>query len=146
MKKTIWFALLILSIVSCFTACNFTTNIMDSTKNKAESTPHVEEMMSAIVEKRVSDAKSLLHPQANENTDDAIEQMVNYVNGRTVSSMELLNIKVSTSKGTSGQMRQEQVAYQVVMADGEIFYLNAVYVIGDEGNGFASFQLVLGIV
>ena len=146
MKKAICLTLVILSITSCLTACSFTSNIMNVQKDKAESTPKVEEMMSAMAEKSVSDAKSLLHPEANEKADDAIEQIVSYVNGRSVSSMELININVSSSTSISGKMRKEQAVYQVAMADGEIFYLNTVYVTNNDGDGFISFQLVLGIV
>ena len=146
MKKAICLTLVILSIASCLTGCSFTSNIMNVQKDKAESTPKVEEMMSAMTEKSVSDATSLLHPEANENADDAIEQIVSYVNGRSVSSMELMNINVSSSTSTSGKMRKEQAVYQVAMDDGEIFYLNTVYVTNNDGDGFISFQLVLGIV
>ena len=146
MKKTICLTLVILGIISCLTACNFTTNISGAMKDKAESTPRVEEMMSLMTENRVSDAKALLHPQASEKTDDAIEQMASYIDGRSVSSMELVNINIHSSTGTSGKMRQEQVGYQVTLTDGEIVYLNAVYLSDNAGNGFVSFQLVLGIV
>ncbi|MBE6669355.1 MAG: hypothetical protein E7601_04030 [Ruminococcaceae bacterium] len=146
MKKAICLTLVILSIASCLTACSFTSNIMNVQKDKAESTPKVEEMMSAMAEKSVSDATSLLHPEAKEKADDAIEQIVSYVNGRSVSSMELININVSSSTSTSGKMRKEQAVYQVAMDDGEIFYLNTVYVTNNDGDGFISFQLVLGIV
>ena len=145
MKKAICLTLVILSIASCLTACSFTSNIMNVQKDKAESTPKVEEMMSAMTEKSVSDATSLLHPEAKEKADDAIEQIVSYVNGRSVSSMELININVSSSTSTSGKMRKEQAVYQVAMDDGEIFYLNTVYVTNNDGDGFISFQLVLGI-
>ena len=145
MKKAICLTLVILSIASCLTACSFTSNIMNVQKDKAESTPKVEEMMSAMTEKSVSDATSLLHPEAKEKADDAIEQIVSYVNGRSVSSMELMNINVSSSTSTSGKMRKEQAVYQVAMDDGEIFYLNTVYVTNNDGDGFISFQLVLGI-
>jgi len=146
MKKAICLTLVILSIASCLTACSFTSNIMNVQKDKAESTPKVEEMMSAMAEKSVSDATSLLHPEAKEKADDAIEQIVSYVNGRSVSSMELININVSSSTSTSGKMRKEQAVYQVAMDDGEIFYLSTVYVTNNDGDGFISFQLVLGIV
>ena len=147
MKKTICLTLVILGILSCLTACNFTTNISGAMKDKAESTPKVEEMMSLMTENRVSDAKALLHPQANEKkANDAIEQMANYIDSRSVSSIELLNINTSSSTGSSGKMRQEQVAYQITLTDGEIVYLNAVYLSNNAGNGFVSFQLVLGMV
>lgn len=146
MKKVICLTLVILGIISCFTACNFTTDVSDTTKENAESTPKVEEMISLIAERRLSDAKTLLHPLANEKADGAIEQMARYIDGRAVNSMELMKINSSSSTGSSGKMRQEQVEYQLTLTDGEIVYLSAVYRSDNAGNGFVSFQLVLGIV
>ena len=146
MKKTIFLTLLILGIISCLTACNFTTTVLGALKDKAESTPKVEEMMSLMAENRVSDVKALLHPKSNDKADAAIEQMASYIDGRSVSSMELVNINISSSTGSSGKTRQEEVAYKATLTDGEIVHLNAVYLTDNAGNGFVSFRLVLGIV
>ena len=72
--------------------------------------------------------------------------MSNYLNGRKASSMELVNINITTSTGTSGKALQEQVAYKVTLNDGAVIYLNTVYLSNNAGSGFVSFQLVLGIV
>ena len=146
MKKTICLTFVILAIISCLTACNFTTNISGAMKDNAESAPKAEEMMSLMAENRALEAKALLHPQANEKADDALEQMIIYIRGRSINSMELVNINISSSTGTSGIIRQEQVSYQVVLDDGEIVYLNTVYLSNNASKGFVSFQLVLGVV
>lgn len=146
MKKLVCFVLVQLALLSCLTACNFTQNMSGAFAGEAESTSKVEEMMMALAENRASDAKTLMHPQVAEKTDAAIAQMSDYLVGREVSSMELRSIGVNTSTGTSGKTRQEQVAYQVTLADGAVIYINVVYLSNNAGTGFASFQLVLGVV
>lgn len=103
-------------------------------------------MLTALIERNDSSAKALLHPQASDKTDTAITQMSAYLNGRSASSVELLNFNVRSSFGTSGKTRQEQSSYQVTLTDGDIIYLNTVYLSDSAGDGFVSFQLVLGLV
>ena len=146
MKKLICLSLVLTVLFFCMTACNFTQNVSGSIAGKAEFTPKVEEMMKALAEKRTEDAKALMHPQVAETSDQAIAQMIDYLDGREVSAMQLTSINVRTTAGTSGKTRQEQVAYQVNLNDGAIIYINAVYFSDDTGTGFSSFQLVLGVV
>ena len=145
MKKLVCLSLILLAVLSCFTACNFNQTV-SGMKDKAESTPKVEEMMTVLTEKRTSDAKALMHPQVAENADRGIDQMQTYLSGREVSEMDLQNINVTTSFGTSGNAKQERVSYKVTLSDGEIIYLNVVYLSNNNGNGFISFQLVLGAI
>ena len=146
MKKLICLSLVLTVLFFCMTACNFTQNVSGSIAGKAEATPKVEEMLRALAEKRTEDAKELMHPQVADTSDHAVAQMIDYLDGREVSAMQLTNINVRTTAGTSGKTRQEQVAYQVNLNDGAIIYINAVYFSDDTGTGFSSFQLVLGVV
>ena len=146
MKKVLCITLILLAIISCLTACNITTNVSNIGNGQAESTPQAQEMMSAISENRISDAKALLHPNASENKDIGLEQMISYINGRTVTSLKRRNINVTTSSNSEGKTRQEQVVYETTLSDGEIVYLSVVYITSPDGEGFASFQLVLGVV
>ena len=143
MKKTICLTLIVLVVVSCLTACNFTLNNL---KDTAESTPKVEEMMAALTNGNVSDAKALLHPQASGDATNAINQMIKYLNGRSVNSIDLLNVNFTSSVGTSGQMSQEQATYKTTLDSTEVIYITAVYLNNNAGSGFISFQLVLGVV
>ena len=146
MKRMICFALVLLVSLGCLTACNFTQNMSGAFAGEAEATPKVEEMMAALADDNTSDAKALMHPQVAETSDNAIAQMRDYLAGRKVSAMELININVNTSTGTAGTTRQERVGYKVTLNDGAVIYLNAVYLSNNQGAGFASFQLVLGVV
>lgn len=146
MKKLICLVSVLLILLSCLTACNFTQKMSGALAGEAECTPKVQEMMTALAENRTTDAKAMMHPQAAETSDAAIAQMRDYMTGREVSAMELKSININTSTGTSGKTRQEQAAYQVTLTDGAVIYLNAVYLSNNAGTGFASFQLVLGVV
>lgn len=146
MKKLICISLVLLVLFGCLTACNFTQNMSGALAGTAEATPKVEEMMLALAEDRAADAKALMHPQVAATSDNAIAQMSAYLAGREASSMELKSVNVSTSAGTAGKSRQERIAYQVTLSDGAVIYLNVVYLSDNGGAGFASFQLVLGVI
>lgn len=146
MKRIICIALVLVGLIGCLTACNFTANIGGALADKAESTPKVEEMMLALAEDRLSDAKSLMHPQAAEKSAGGLSQVGSYLNGRKIGDMALTNVNISASTGMSGKVRQEQVVYQITLTDGEVIHINAVYLSNNDGSGFISFQLVLGAI
>ena len=102
--------------------------------------------MAALADDNTSDAKALLHPQVAETSDNAIAQMSAYLAGRKASAIELISININSSTGTAGKTRQERVGYQVTLTDGAVIFLNAVYLSNNQGTGFASFQVVLGVV
>ena len=146
MKRSICFVLVLVTLLSCLTGCNFTQNMSGALAGVAESTSKVKEMMTALAENRAPDAKALLHPQATEKADAAIAQMSDYLSGREVSSIEQKNININTFTGTSGKTKQEKVVYQATLTDGAVIYINVVYLSTNSGTGFSSFQLVLGVV
>ena len=145
MKKWICFVLVLL-VLGSFTACNVTQNMSGAIAGKAEATPKVEATMAALSAANTADAKALLHPQVAESSDNAITQMSTYLAGRTAETMEVTGITVNTSAGTSGNTRQERVNYRVTLTDGAVIFLNVVYLSNNQGTGFASFQIVLGVV
>ena len=134
----VWFIVL--------TSCTFNSNVSGLLAGEAEATAEVEEMMLAMAENRESAAKALMHPQATEKADAAIAQMSTYLDGRKVDSMEPTSINVNTSTGTSGETREEQVTYRVTLDDGVVIHLNVVHLSDNDGSGFSSFQVVIGLV
>ena len=130
MKKLVCFSLILFSILGCLTACNVSQSI-NGIKDSAEATPKVEEMMNA---------------QASEKADTGFVQMQTYLAGRKVAALNIQNINITSSVGTAGKARQEQLAYKATLEDGEVIYLNVVYLSNDKGDGFVSFQLVLGAI
>lgn len=149
MKRSFFVFLIIAVLSACMVSCNaldnFGENVISSLESDAESVPKIEEMMNALAENRVSDAKDLMHPQVKENSDSAISQMVVYLDGRKVSSMELNEINVNVSSGTSGKTRTEDLCYVATLDDGEIICIAVSYRSHNEEKGFLSFQLLLGV-
>jgi hypothetical protein len=111
----------------------------------SEASPKVEEMVNALANNNISDAEALMHPDA-ENVDVAIVQMSNYLSGREAQSVDIEEINVKTSTGTAGEKREEQLTCKVTLEDGDIVYLNVIYLKDKDGEGFIKFQLVLGLI
>ncbi len=146
MKKSISLILTIVLLAVCLSSCNFTQNLSGVLSDSAEATPKVEKMMEALALDNTEDGKALLHPASAEESDAALDQISDYLDGRKASSMEVTSINISASTGTAGKVRQEQVAYKVVLEDEAVIYLSVNYLSDNDGEGFASFQLILGVV
>lgn len=146
MKKWMGVFLALLILASCVTGCSFSQKMLDSLSENAEATAKVEAMMTALAENKTEEAKALIHPQSAEETDAAIAQMSNYLGGRKANDIELININVTTSATVEGMARQEEVNYRVTLDDGDVIYINLVYLTNPEGSGFSCYQLVLGVI
>ena len=145
MKKFLCIALALISVVLCITSCNFYTNASGNLAGESEASPSVEKMMTALSQKQLSDAKELMHPQVAENSDVQLNQMSDYLEGREAVTIEQTDISVKMSNGTGGKARQEQLTYTVTLDNGEIISLVVSYLSDNEGAGFTSFQIVLGV-
>ena len=145
MKKILCLTLALLAMIACLTSCNFNFTGSGLT-TETETTAKVEAMMTALATSKKSDALALIHANATEKADGSIDQMIEFIDGRRVSSMELTGINVTSSVGSNGNMRQEQVSYRVALSDGSTIYLTAVYLSNNLGEGFVSFQIVLGMI
>ena len=143
MKKKICFGLVLLVLFGCLTACSITSGLLP---DGAEVTPKIEEMMAALADDNTAAAKALLHPQVAETSDNAIAQMSAFLEGRSASAIELKGIHRTTNTGTAGKSIQDQVSYQVTLTDGVVIFISAVYLSNNRGTGFATFQVVLGLV
>jgi hypothetical protein len=145
MKKVICLSLVVMALIGCFASCNISQKFSDVLENMSEASPKVNEMINALAEDNVSDAVALMHPDA-ENVDAAIAQMSNYLSGRKAQSISIDGININTSTGTGGEKREEQLTCKVTLTDGVVVYLNAVYLKDKSGEGFITFQLVLGLI
>ena len=144
MKKILCLTLALLAMLACLTSCNF--NIQSAITDKVTSKEQAEEMMSHLSARRMTDAVSLMHPEKSDSSQPALGQIATYLNGRTVKKMDVVGVNFTSSVGTNGNTSQEQVSYQVTLSDGAVVYLSTVYVKSAAGEGFVSFQMVLGVV
>ena len=146
MKKTLSFILIIATLVACLSSCNFNSNMSGALAGESEATDSVKEMMAALADDNTAAAKALLHPQVAETSDNAIAQMSAFLEGRSASAIELKGIHRTTNTGTAGTSTQDQVSYRVTLTDGVVIFISAVYLSNNRGTGFATFQVVLGLV
>ncbi len=146
MKKLICGGLVVLVLLSCLAGCNVTRNVSGPITKDAQATQKVEEMLAILAENRIEDAMDYMHPQVSETSEEGIVQVSDYLSGRKAESVELKNINITNSTGTAGKVRQEEVIYQVVLDDEEVIYLNVCYFSDNDGEGFSSFQVVLGVI
>lgn len=145
MKKRICVLAVVMNILCLLTACNFTTTSMIDNRTTAIS-PKVEEMMEALAGGNVDSALALMHPTVAEGAEDAVAEMCEYLAGRKAAQLNQKSVNVNTSTGTSGKSRQETATFQVELEDGTEIYISAAYRTDAAGEGFASFQIVLGVV
>ena len=103
-------------------------------------------MLTFLTENRISDAKDLMHPDASAESDAPFVQIATYLSGRKVKNIDVETINVNNSTGTSGKVSEENVVYLITLDDDEVFYINSVYLSNNNGSGFTSFQLILGLV
>lgn len=135
------------AILCLMTACNFTTNFSDGTGiTTMQSAPKVEDMMTALSSGDTEAARALMHPDVAGDADDAIAQLADYIAARKTAQMEQTGLTVNTSSGTGGSVRQENGAFRVELEDGTFCYISAVHLTNSDGEGFISFQLVLGVI
>lgn len=146
MKKNISLVVALLLVMCCLTACNFTSNMSGMVGGEMQATSKVKDMMTAMAEKRLDDAEALMHSSVASNSGDEITQMSDFLSGRKVTSMVQKGVNVKTSTGTGGKVRQENATFQVSLDDGSSIHLSVTYLSNNVGEGFVSFQIVLGVV
>ena len=146
MQKIICLTLIVITMIGCLMACNITTNNSDSSLQAENSGPKVEKMMQALTDMCLSDAKKLMHPDADKDIDIALNQMMDYIDGRGVTRLERSTALVSSSVGSSNKSREETSTYRATLDDGSIVNLSVVYLWDNNGSGFMSFHLIIGII
>lgn len=147
MKRILTVTAIVLLAACLLTACNFNTNFSDTMgTTAAESTGKVENMLQALADGNTDAALALMHPDAVDKAENPIAQMSDFLAGRAVAEMNQTNLRVNTSSGTAGKTRQEVTNFQVILEDGTELYVAATYYSDKTGEGFVSFQLVLGVV
>ena len=144
MKKILCVAIALSALILCLTSCSFYIRRSGALVGETEVKTNVEEMMSYLASGQIEEAKALMHPDADGDTDKALTQISNYLRGYEVSSIEQSDAEVKSSSGASEKTRQEQLTYDVTLNSGENILLYVSYLSNNDGDGFTSFQLVLG--
>ena len=141
MKKVITILVLALVTVCLFSACSSTLNSVASEMSHLED---VKTMLSHLSSGDLEKAADMLH--ADVSNTDKLEQISNYLNGRSAKSMTVKGVNVKSQTVNGVTTKQESATLEVTLDDNEVVYLAVTYLENNTDEGFASFQLVLGVV
>lgn len=143
MKKFVACSCVLILLVVCLTGCDLFKDMFNNIKNP-ESLPKTEEMLKALEENRVDDAQALMHPSVNDGSTIKFEQMIGLLNGRTVTSVQQMNISINKSIDLAGEATTETATYKVNLSDGSTLLASVEYLTNSAGSGFVLFLLSVG--
>lgn len=145
MKKLITFTAIIMVFVLITTGCEIGNTLTDKLEDSAKSPEKIENMLSALCEGRIDDAKGMMHPTATENVEASLNSIIDYLDSRTIKQMSLEGLNVHSSIGTDGNVLEEDMEYLVTLSDGEVIHISSVYISDNHGEGFIKFGLIIGV-
>lgn len=147
MKKAFSVLAVAVAVIFLLSGCSFTTNFSDNTgASTMEAADKVEDMVAALTAGNMDTALALMHPNRTTDSEAGIKQMCEYLAGRKTVDLNHQSLRVSTRSGTSGDARQESAAIRAELEDGTVVFLSVTYLTDSTGEGFVSFQMVLGVV
>lgn len=140
MKKLLSVTALLLVFVLALSACGMTIDMT------AQAESHIKDMLAALTAGDLEAANALLHPERPDDaTDAAMAAMIDLLDGREVDSCVQVSINVHTSTGTGGTSRTESGTVHILFTDGTDLSLSYSYVSDNGGEGFATFQFLVGV-
>ena len=141
MKRIICLLLVICALVFTLTSCAVVQGVLIGlfTAGTSEASVKVEEMVYALSEGREDDAVALMHPEIRESSQGGIKDMINYIGGRQIESMQMTGYYFNTQVGLTGLIEQEQVTYSVIFTDGTAIAVDSIYTTTPAGTGFERF-------
>ena len=145
MRKILCVTIALITLLFCLISCNFYVNSSGALAGESQVISRTEEIMSALSKNQLSEAKEFMHPTVAENSNSALAQISDYLDGRKATSIEQIDISVKSSNGTKGKIIQEQLTYTIMLDDGENIQLAASHLSDNDGVGFTSFQIMLGV-
>ena len=150
--KKITALLLITVLILPLAGCNFNSSISDSGGNlEMEAKQRVADMLEAMTQKDMEAVLALMYPDLLEDeikklpVIDQLQQIMDYVDGRKVLSLEQQSVNVQNSSGTAGTVKREQAVFKVGFAE-ETVYISVTYLTQNGKSGFISYQMILGVV
>ena len=150
--KKITALLLITVLILPLAGCNFNSSISDSGGNlEMEAKQRVADMLEAMTQKDMEAVLALMYPDLLEDeikklpVIDQLQQIMDYVDGRKVLSLEQQIVNVQNSSGTASTVKREQAVFKVGFAE-ETVYISVTYLTQNGKSGFISYQMILGVV
>ena len=148
MKRIICLVLVICALICSLTSCAVVEGIFLGllVSGTSEAAGKVEEMVTALSEGRADDALLYMHPAAQADASSGINTMIEYINGRSIESMQQTGYYTNSTITTLGTIVKEQITYNVVFTDGTAIGIDAIYTTNFEGQGFSKFLITMGSI
>ena len=141
MRKTAVFLIVIMlfSLIGC-TFYNSSQGI-----GKSDYADQTRQMLDALSRGDMDSAMKLMHPEAKKNARPGLTQIVDYLDGRKVVSMEQMRISTQSNSGLTGRATLEQAGFDLKLDDGTLCSVSMAYMKDSAGEGYTSVQLILGV-
>ena len=88
----------------------------------------------------------MMHPDTQAVANAGLRQIMSYLDGRKVVSMEQMRIHKQSSSTLEGNSSLEQAGFDLKLDDGTLCSVSMAYLEDPAGKGFSSVQLILGVV
>lgn len=86
-----------------------------------------------------------MHPSVNDGSTSKSEQMIGLLNGRTVTSVQQMNISINKSIDLAGETTTETATYKVNLSDVNTLLASVEYLTNSADSGFVLFPLSVGV-
>ena len=137
--------ILILSTLLSLCGCSF-LNVHSSGIGQSEYKEQAQRLLDALSDGDIKAAVAMMHPDAQMEANAGLRQIVGYLDGRKVVSMEQMRINKQSSSTLEGRASLEQAGFDLKLDDGTACSVSMAYLEDPAGKGFLSVQLILGVV
>lgn len=142
MRKTAVF--LIIIMLFSLTGCTFYNSSRGI--GKSDYTDQTQQMLDTLSQGDLDSAMKLMHPDVSpEEARQGLAQIVDYLDGRNVVSMEQMSINTQRNSSPTGSAMLEQAAFDLKLDDGTRCSVSMAYMKDSAGEGYTSVQLILGV-
>ena len=146
MKKLLCLTLVIVMTVCALSSCALMEKIVMHILENAESPDKVDEMMAALADDRIDDAKALMHPDVTEDViGDSLEALATYLDGRIMLSKQVTSLSVKKNRKKSSKVLEEHISYDITLSDESVITVETIYISDENGAGFTTFRFALGV-
>lgn len=141
MRKTAVF--LIIIMLFSMTGCTFYNSSRGI--GKSDYADQTQQLLDALSQGDLDSAMKLMHPDAQNNARPGLTQIVDYLDGRKVVSMEQMRIHTQSNSSLTGSTTLEQAGFDLKLDDGTLCSVSMAYMKDSAGEGYTSVQLILGV-
>ena len=136
---------LIFPMLLSLCGCSF-LNVRSNGIGKSEHKEQAQQLLDALSDGDIKTAVAMMHPDTQAVANAGLRQIMSYLDGRKVVSMEQMRIHKQSSSTLEGNSSLEQAGFDLKLDDGTLCSVSMAYLEDPAGKGFSSVQLILGVV